>query len=293
MASFDLTTVDAVNDWLNQASGTDSAEIQLAVTALSKKILNLTGRKSLNGVSSFSERYDGNGGNALLLRNYPIQAVSSLVIGGTTIPQSPDYQQQGWVIDDQGEQNTLRLISGGNNWSPYNGWGFGENGDVPSQWPNGCRGLAFVRGIQNVAVTYQAGYLDSAIDEAQNIPSSPGPYTVTAANAATWFADQGVPGFTAVASNPGPGQYSVSSGVYTFNAANQGAPVELNYTYGVTPEDLAQAVTVLVADNYRSRNWIAQLSVVQPGIGTTNYSKLSIPAQAADTIELYKRRFVA
>lgn len=42
-----------------------------------------------------------------------------------------------------------------------------------------------------------------------------------------WVSDVGVAGFTAVGGAPAPGQYSVSAGVYTFNAADGGTAVEI------------------------------------------------------------------
>lgn len=292
MASFDLTTIANVNNWLNQVAGTDSALIQLAITSLSKKILSITGRSSLVGVSSYSERYDGNGQDELVLRNFPVLAVSLLQIGGFTVQPTPDFIQPGYAISQQGLRNSLVLIAGINNWGgPFGSWALGEDNYPPELYNSGDRG-GFSRGRLNVLVNYQSGYIEQ-VTENDQIPATPGPYTITVAQASTFFQDNGVSGFTSTTGAPGPGQYSVTAGgVYTFNAANQGQPAAITYSFGVTPEDLQQAVTVLVADNYRSRNWIGQLQVNQPGVGTTTYSKLSIPPQAADTIEAYRRRYL-
>ena len=67
------------------------------------------------------------------------------------------------------------------------------------------------------------------------VPASPGPYTV-AVSANSTFVDQGVTdsatstALTAVAGAPGPGQYSVSGGTYTFNAAQAGDAIVINWT---------------------------------------------------------------
>ena len=72
--------------------------------------------------------------------------------------------------------------------------------------------------------------------EAAAVPAS-APYTVSAANAATWLADLGVTyaasglSLTYVASAPMTGQYTVASGVYTFGSGDEGAAVQLNYLY--------------------------------------------------------------
>lgn len=79
-----------------------------------------------------------------------------------------------------------------------------------------------------------------AINEAGAVPGS-STYTVTAANGATFALDLGVTlvttgqPLTQVATAPAAGQYSVSaSGVYTFNSAQAGAAVLLNYLYTAT-----------------------------------------------------------
>jgi hypothetical protein len=140
----------------------------------------------------------------------------------------------------------------------------------------------------NVAVTYQAGYTLPGV-VSQTVPATPGPYTVTVS---PWFADQGVLGLTAVTGTPAAGQYSVLNGVYTFNAAQQGQTVVISYLYGGVPFDLSQASTQLVAAKYRSRQWIEQLSQMQPGVGTTAYSRLAIPADVEMVLNRYRMRFL-
>ena len=46
----DLTSVAAVNNWLNQGSGVDAGIIQSAVTAFSQFVLTLTGRNNLSQI---------------------------------------------------------------------------------------------------------------------------------------------------------------------------------------------------------------------------------------------------
>ena len=93
--------------------------------------------------------------------------------------------------------------------------------------------------------------LTAAQNEAQTVPSSPGPCTITVANAANYNDDLGVY-YTAGGANAGigttsgvfqrvsapsqAGQYSVNfaTGVYTFASADATAPVLISYTYNVT-----------------------------------------------------------
>jgi hypothetical protein len=87
--------------------------------------------------------------------------------------------------------------------------------------------------------SFTAGGYIWNIGEAHSIPAT-GPYTVTATNSATFDVDLGVVyaatllPFQKVASGPTVGQYSVSAGVYTFAAADEGAAVAITYSSTVT-----------------------------------------------------------
>ena len=76
----------------------------------------------------------------------------------------------------------------------------------------------------------------TSLDEAQTVPAS-SPYTVTVTNSAQFVDDWGVRysvtglPLTKVTTSPVQGQYSVSSGVYTFAAADGGAAVLISYRY--------------------------------------------------------------
>lgn len=91
-------------------------------------------------------------------------------------------------------------------------------------------------------ITSTAGQNVIANNEVASVPATPGPYTVTVANAANFRDDLGVyfsdtaRRIDLVASGPVAGQYSVneSTGVYTFAAADQGRPLYVSYRYSVT-----------------------------------------------------------
>lgn len=80
-----------------------------------------------------------------------------------------------------------------------------------------------------------AGQLLTANGEAGTIPATP--FTVTVTNSAAFATDLGVKfaltglPLTRVTTAPATGQYSVSSGVYTFAAADTGLGVLISYTY--------------------------------------------------------------
>jgi hypothetical protein len=83
---------------------------------------------------------------------------------------------------------------------------------------------------------FTTGGIKWNVGESHSVPVTPGPYTVTVNNSATFDLDLGVVyaatniPFTKVASAPAQGQYSVSAGVYTFAAADQGAAFFVTYT---------------------------------------------------------------
>jgi hypothetical protein len=85
-------------------------------------------------------------------------------------------------------------------------------------------------------MTLSSSYTASSFGEAETIPAS-SPYTISAAHAGSFAADygavyaaSGLP-LTLVASAPSAGKYSVSAGTYTFNAADAGKAVLINYIY--------------------------------------------------------------
>ena len=291
MAFIDLTNVAAVNNWLEQASGTDSALIQSVVTGYSKFILSLLDRSYMGGIMQYNERYNGNGAEEILLRNYPLLQVNSLTINNIAIPQSPDYIQPGWVIDTSGSGAGLALASGGSSYGSKLGYG-GNWGGIGNALPLGQSPYRFWEGAQNVAVSYVAGYVATAGMEEQTVPSV-SPYTVTATNAATFWQDLGATttyGAAATGYTVGAA-FTSTAGVFTFPASMAGQQVLLNYQYGAVPEDLAQTATVLCATEYRRRKWLDQTSQMQPGIGTVAFSHLPIPADCKIIIDRYRRVF--
>ena len=89
-------------------------------------------------VTSYTETRNGNNRARMMLNNAPIVAVSSVSIEGVVIPQSTGAQVAGWVADT----HTLYLRAGS---------GFS----------------IFPEGVQNVAVSYTAGFNTVPADVAQ------------------------------------------------------------------------------------------------------------------------------
>lgn len=71
--------------------------------------------------------------------------------------------------------------------------------------------------------------------ELQQVPDSPGPYTISVNFASNWISDGGVSytggaTLTAVSGAPAMGQYHAAAGVYTFNSGDHLAAVTVTYT---------------------------------------------------------------
>jgi hypothetical protein len=203
----------------------------------------------------FTDRYDGNGKHRLMLRNWPVTAIASLVVDSTAIAAAPTpgagvSWQSGYLL------------------APWDGTPPGRIQALD------LRGHWFCPGRQNVLVSYTAGYQVSA--EAATVPASPGPYTVTAqAPFGPWASDAGVTyangtALVKVASGPTIGEYSVAGGIYTFAAADTNAAVLISY--GFIPAAINNACIEWVAERYRYRTRIGQSAQTVQGQQTATYS---------------------
>jgi hypothetical protein len=186
--------------------------------------------------ATFSETYKGADTQALGLRQQPVILVRSLTIGTTVIPPRPSVGAFGFVNDST---------------SVY----------VDSCW------RVFCRGVQNIAVTYDAGYQTA---DPVTVPAGT-PAIPTDSLSRPWNADRGVAyatgaAFTLVTAAPTlAGTYQLTTDSlgnvtgYAFASADVGAAIVI--TYGFTPEDVAQALVELVGERYKSKNRIGTTSV--------------------------------
>ena len=206
----------------------------------------------------------------MLLRQWPATSIASLVVDGMSLgPASGGTSPApGYLLD------------------PWDGWSAGQ----PQRLS--LAGYRFVRGIQNIFVSYWAGYLVAA--ELQTVPPSPGPYTVFTSR--FWAADSGVSyaaggALAPVAANPTRGQYvppSVLGGAYTFAAGDAGATVAISYSY--IPDDIQQACIELVSLRYAERNRIGQASKSLAG-EVVAFTQKDMPADVATALQPYRRVF--
>jgi hypothetical protein len=134
-----LTTLEAVKAWLNLPDTNINADDLLTglITAASGWIEDYLERTI--ALMSYSQYFNGPGGYALLLPEYPVVAVSAVSIDGIVIPVAPPP---------------------GPNQSSIIGYLFDDSAVY-------LRGYRFTRGVQNVAISWQAGYATVPVAVAQ------------------------------------------------------------------------------------------------------------------------------
>lgn len=134
-----------------------------------------------------------------------------------------------------------------------------------------------------VTVKYSAGY-GAAVSEAHSVPGT-GPYTVTVAKADSFSCDQTVSYasgtvLTPVTASPAQGQYTVSKGVYIFNAADAGQALTFVYCTAQIPDDIVDATLQLVTARFRAKG--RDPALVQretPGVGSERFWFGGAPGQ--------------
>lgn len=159
----DMATLYAVKNWLGIMNNAQDANLQACITAASIYFLRMTGRGPANWQNAtqnpfnepvdYFETYDGNTGQKMFLRNFPINTVASLSVAGYSIPQSAGEQSPGYGIDNSGRAIFVR--GSGYGYSGIGGVsGFGNvrgRGGFGSSRP-------FAAGPQTVQVQYNAGF---------------------------------------------------------------------------------------------------------------------------------------
>lgn len=123
MAANDLTTLDNVKAWAGVKTSDDDALLSRLITAASAFIQTWINRSF--AVAQYDEVRDGTGGQVLMFANYPVSAVSSVMVDGRSIPAAADVTTVGYRFTDK------RLT---------------------------LNGYTFSRGLGNVQISYTAGY---------------------------------------------------------------------------------------------------------------------------------------
>jgi hypothetical protein len=271
MASpFDLVSLADLKSWLALTGTNDDVLLAQLITQISRAIFNLIDRPAILP-SAYTETRDGGNDVSIVLRQWPVTGVSSCVVDGVPIPPSPPLvggasAQIGYVLDssDAAPPGAMQRLS--------------------------LRGFLFTCGVQNVTISYGAGY--QITNESVVIPATL-PYSVPArASYGRWASDGGVVysngvSLTAVTGSPTTGQYAVVNGVYSFAQPDAGSVVLL--TYGYVPADLASCCMDWVAERYVYRSRIGQHSKSLGGQETIAFIVKDIPDFVASALSPYRR----
>ena len=119
----DLCALADVKAFLGITSSATDAVLSALITNVSAAIESYCNRTFAS--AAYTETRNGNGGWRLFLGNGPVTAVVSVAVDGQAIPAAADALASGYLFDE----GTLYL-----------------------------RGYCFSRGVQNVTVSYTAGY---------------------------------------------------------------------------------------------------------------------------------------
>jgi hypothetical protein len=129
----DLCTVNDLAAWLPNYNHNDDTNLQSLITNGSLQVLTYLNRPHIlaSAIGALTETYDGNDSDRLLPRSFPIIAVTAVSVDGVAITPSTLPTLSGFVWDSR------RIL---------------------------LRGFTFFRGVQNVQVSYTAGYSAVPLD---------------------------------------------------------------------------------------------------------------------------------
>jgi hypothetical protein len=126
MAAGDLTTLANVQQYSNVGAGVDTALLTRMITALSAFVQSYLGRTIASG--NYTDTKDGLDTQRVLFSNYPVSAVSAVLVDGLVIPAATVPVKAGWT---------------GYVWTPTQ---------------IALQGYSFTRGYSNVSLSYTAGF---------------------------------------------------------------------------------------------------------------------------------------
>lgn len=121
-----LTTIENLKSWLQIQGSDDDALLTRLIAAASGFIQAWLNRSFAS--QAYNEVRDGTGTNRMVFGDYPVTAVSSVVVNGLPIPPSVEYGQPGYSFDER------RLV---------------------------LTGYVFSKGIGNVSISYTAGFSET------------------------------------------------------------------------------------------------------------------------------------
>jgi hypothetical protein len=142
MAAGDLTTLEDVKAWLAIAADGSNDVLTDLVSATSADFLRAISRTDFL-TATYTEVREGDGNCRIAVRHWPITAIASISVSGTSLAVSPDRIAAGYYFEDELDPEHLNQI-------------YLAGGEV---FPD----------LAPVAITYTAGYADAPLDVAQAV----------------------------------------------------------------------------------------------------------------------------
>lgn len=276
MATDRLTTVENVKEWVANSTSNDDTLITRMIDQASRLMLSWLDRPTLFQ-NTYTERYDGKGGERQFLANWPVLSVASVYVGNTSIPASANLATSGY----QAGYYLNPAYSGRPPGSP-------QSIDL--------YGHRFHRGNGNVQITYTAGYVIS--NEAQTISAGTSslykiavnaPYGIFGGDLGVTYSATGI-ALTPVAFTltPPSGSYCFDKhGNYTFSSADNGLGILISYNY--IPFDIEMAVREWLAERYEYSDRIGHKTKSLGGTEAMTYVISDIPTFVQLAAEPYRK----
>lgn len=263
-----LATLAETKEWLRSNSQTfsDADDVLLGrlISRCSAIILGYIERGELTK-HTVSEVRNGTGSAGMLLREWPVLSVTSITVGGISIPESASQVDNGFT---------------------YQAWDERLPGIMTSLI---VRGYEYPRGLANTLIEYVAGYCIE--DEAHDIVA--GAATVDA-TLGPWVQDEGVTkdgvAMTKITTGtPTTGQYKLGTtpGSYVFATADNDDEVLISYSF--IPQPLNQACVEFVAERFAYRTRVGQSSRSQGGQETVSFDLKAMQDFVKMALQPYKR----
>lgn len=287
-----LTYLANVKAYLGISTSNSDAQLARFITALSNMALSYMQRPAIT-LTTYNEYQSGVGNNIMMLRNWPIIAVTGIQISNASfafggnqfgssgvasppilIPQALSFGQAGYFL------------------TPW-------DGSLPGRPQNvSLNGYGYPRGTNNILFTYKAGYCIQ--NELRNVPASTAYTLLPLVPNGPLSQDDGVTyangtALTKVASNPAQGQYSFvqdpATGIatYTFAAADAGAAVLLSYSF--IPSDLENAVIDMIGERFKYLSRIGETSHSIAGQVTVAFNTKPLTDFDMLSLNPYKKAF--
>jgi hypothetical protein len=263
LTSYDLLGLDDLKQWLGIEGVSDDALLASLISQISRAILTYLNRPAM-APTTYQDVFDGSNRASILLRYWPVQSISACTIDGRPIAQSSSTSQAGYVLEPAAQMppGAMQRLS--------------------------LRHDTFHAGIQNIAISYFAGY---RLSETFTVPKA-APFTISVgAPFGPFCSDLGVAyeggsAFVQADEVLARGQYEAVSGVYSFAAEDAGAQIEISYGY--VPSDIAMAAREWAAERYSYHARIGQSSKSLGGQETVSFIVKDVPDFVARILQPYR-----